>query len=212
MLFIVIVLLAAIMVGYLAGGGLERLGELRLRRRWLLLLAALGQFVGAVLGPPAYGVGLGLSAVLAATFLVVNRGVHGTALVALGLGANAVVVGLNGSMPVSADASGRAGVSTQSLLRADDPRHELANDDTRLRLLGDVIPVPLPGRPQVVSPGDVLIAAGLAELVVVGMTRGAGVARLSQPTTARENAMAKRGRKRRARKKNAANHGKRPNA
>jgi hypothetical protein len=210
-LLVVVVLLGAIAVGYLAGGLLERLGELSLRRRWLLLLAGLAQLLGVVAGPPAYGMGLGLSALLAGGFVLVNRGVHGMGLVALGLGANALVVGVNGAMPVSADASGRAGVTTQSLLRGEDPRHELAGDDTRLRTLGDVVPVPLPWRPQVVSPGDLVIAAGLAELVVVGMTRGAGVAPLSEPT-AKENAMAKRGRKRRARKKNAANHGKRPNA
>ena len=39
-------------------------------------------------------------------------------------------------------------------------------------LLGDVVPVLLPLRPEVVSPGDVLVASGLAQLVVVGMRAG----------------------------------------
>ena len=50
-----------------------------------------------------------------------------------------------------------------------DARHEIAGIGTRLRWLGDIVPVPLPVRPEVVSPGDVLVAAGLAELVVLGM-------------------------------------------
>jgi hypothetical protein len=74
-------------------------------------------------------------------------------------------------MPVSADASGKAGVTTQDLLAGTDPRHELADDGTRLRALGDVVPVLLPVHPEVVSPGDVLVAAGLAQLVVLGMRR-----------------------------------------
>jgi hypothetical protein len=97
--------------------------------------------------------------------------VRGTGLVAVGLLANALVVGLNGAMPVSDAALGRAGVSTQDIVSGEDPRHELAGQGTRLRSVGDVIPVALPLRPEVVSPGDVLVAAGLAQLVVVGMRR-----------------------------------------
>jgi hypothetical protein len=91
-----------------------------------------------------------------------------------------------------------------------DRRHELEGPRTRLRPLGDVIPVPLPLRPEVVSPGDVLVAAGLGQLVVLGM-RSPGCATLESVVT-RRSTMAKRGRKRRGRKKNPANHGKRPNA
>jgi hypothetical protein len=169
--FAVVVLLAAVVVGYARGGDLGRLGELALRHGALVVLAFLAQVVGTVLGGAAYPVGLAVSAVLVAVFLAYNRGVRGSGLVALGLLSNALVVGLNGAMPVSADASGRAGISTQELLAGTDQRHELAGPATRLGLLGDVIPVLLPRRPEVVSVGDVLVAAGLAELVVVGMTR-----------------------------------------
>jgi hypothetical protein len=100
--------------------------------------------------------------------------VRGTGLVTLGLAANALVVLLNGAMPVSAHALARAQLSTQDLLAGQDPRHELADAGSALRPLGDVIPVLLPWHPEVVSPGDVLVAAGLAQLVVVGMRRPAG--------------------------------------
>jgi hypothetical protein len=75
-------------------------------------------------------------------------------------------------MPVSVDAAGRAGTTTQHILIGDDPRHEIADHRTRLRFLGDVIPVRTPWRPEVVSPGDVLLAAGIAQLVLIGMRTG----------------------------------------
>ena len=168
-LFAIVVLLVALGIGYAAGGSLERLGGVPLRRGRMVVAAVLVQLAGAIVGGPAYPLGLVLSVLLVAWFLTHNRGVRGTGLVALGLLGNAVVVGLNGAMPVSADASGRARISTQDILSGDDPRHELAGPDTRLRELGDVIPVLLPWHPEVVSVGDVLVAAGLAELVVVGM-------------------------------------------
>ena len=171
MLFAVAALLCAVGIGYATGGSLDRLGSLHLRKgRWVLAAVAV-QLFGAVVGGPLYPVGLGVSALLVALFLAHNRGVRGTGLVALGLLANALVVGLNGAMPVSADALGRAGLSTQDLLAGEDPRHELATDGTHLRLIGDVIPVLLPVHPEVVSVGDVLVAAGLAQLVVLGMRR-----------------------------------------
>jgi hypothetical protein len=170
--FAVVVLLVALVVGYGAGGSLDRLGSLPLRRGRLVVAAVLAQLGGGLIGGPAYPVGLVISASLVAVFLAHNRGVRGTGLVALGLMANALVVGLNGAMPVSSDASGRAGITTQDILSGADPRHELASASTRLRLIGDVIPVLLPVHPEVVSLGDVLVAAGLAQLVVIGMTRG----------------------------------------
>lgn len=169
MVLVVVVLLAALVVATLRGGRLSRLGKLPLRRTWLVPVALALQVLGALKGGPAYPLGLVASLALVGTFLALNRRIRGTAMVALGLLANAVVVGLNGAMPVSLDATGRAGVTTHDIARGQDPRHEVAGPGTRLRLLGDVIPVLLPGHPEVVSPGDVLIAAGLAELVVVGM-------------------------------------------
>jgi len=168
---VVCVLLAGLLLGWLTGGSLDQLGGVPLRRRRLVLLALVTQALGSVVGGPAYPLGLLVSALLVAAFLATNRGIRGTGLVALGLLANAVVVGLNGAMPVSEVAAGRAGVSTQDLLTGDDSRHTVSGAQTRLPWLGDVIAVPLPLRPEVVSIGDVLVAAGLAQLVVLGMRR-----------------------------------------
>jgi hypothetical protein len=185
---VLVVLAVALAVGWARGGSLDRLGSLPLRGRRLVVAALLVQLVGTVVGGPFYPLGLALSAGLVVAFLARNRGIRGTGLVALGLLANALVVGLNGAMPVSADAAARAGVGVQDLLVGADARHEPAGPGTRLRRLGDVVPVPLPLRPEVVSPGDVLVAAGLGQLVTLGML-GAG---------ATASALGRQGRPRRA--------------
>ena len=172
MSLVVVVLAVALAVGWTRGGSLTRLGSLPLRRRRLVVAALIAQLGGSVIGGPFHPLGLLLSAGLVVAFLSLNRGIRGTGLVALGLLANALVVVANGAMPVSADAAGRAGIGTQDLLTGADPRHEIEDADTRLAVLGDRIPVPLPLRPEVVSLGDVLVAAGLGQLVAMGMTAG----------------------------------------
>jgi hypothetical protein len=169
----------AAVVAMLAGG---RGGAFPARfRRLPLLLAAAGvQLVAALaLGgrPAAYAAGLAVSAALAAGFVAANVRVPGVPLVGLGLLLNAAVVGLNGAMPVSARALERAGVSAAQPI---DGRHETLSDDTRLGLLGDVIPLPLPFHREVVSPGDVLVAAGVG-LLVLGALYGAGQQGASAP-------------------------------
>jgi hypothetical protein len=168
-LFALVVLLGALVLGWARGGSLDRLGHLPLRWKRLVVAALLLQLLGGLSGGWRYPAGLALSALLVAVFLVLNRGVRGTGLVAAGLLLNALVVGLNGAMPVSGDAMGRARLSTQDILSGADPRHELLGPDTRLGLISDRIPVYLPGHAEIVSAGDVMVAAGLAELVVVGM-------------------------------------------
>jgi hypothetical protein len=167
-----VALLVAMIIGWLSGGSMERLGTMSLRSRRLVYGAFAAQAIGTVVGGPFYPVGLLISAGLVTWFLTRNRGVRGTGLIATGLLCNALVVGLNGAMPVSVDAAGRAGTTTQHILIGDDPRHEIADHRTRLRFLGDVIPVRTPWRPEVVSPGDVLLAAGIAQLVLIGMRTG----------------------------------------
>ena len=172
MALVLVTLLVAVAIGWARGGSLDRLGALRLRSRRLLVLAFAAQLGGTVVGGPFHPLGLAASGALVVAFLLHNRGVRGTGLLALGLLTNAVVVLANGAMPVSTSAAGRAGATTQPILNGSDRRHEIAGATTRLPWLGDVVPLPLPVRPEVVSPGDVLVAAGAAQLVVVGMAPG----------------------------------------
>lgn len=182
MSFVAVVLVVALLLGWARGGSLDQLGRLHLRRRRLVVAALLVQLAGTVIGGPFYAVGLIVSTTLVLVFLLRNKSAVGTGLVAAGLFANLLVVGANGAMPVSTDAAGRAGISVQSLLSGAGSRHTLSGEGTRLRWLGDVVPVPLPLRPEIVSAGDVLIASGLGELVVAAML-GAGAATAAESLT-----------------------------
>jgi hypothetical protein len=165
---VILVLVAAVAVGLAAGGPVGSKEEPV--RGWpLLLLAVLAQAGGALFGVPGYRVGLVLSAALAGGFLAANRRLAGVPLVTLGLLLNALVVTANAAMPVSRYAAARAGVDFATAVPAGDPRHEAADRRTRLAALGDVVPLPLPPRREVVSPGDCLLAAGLALLVLRGV-------------------------------------------
>lgn len=172
----VVVLVLAVGVAIALGGRWHRLATLHLTGRRFVVAAVVAQAGGAMVGVlgvgdprRAYVIGLAVSAACALVFLARNRQVHGIALVTFGLVTNALVVAANGAMPVSIVAAYHARVPIAAIAAGTDARHDIAGVGTRLRWLGDVIPVPLPGRPEVVSPGDVLVAAGLAELVVLGM-------------------------------------------
>ena len=174
----IVTLVGAIAVGFALGGSWSRLTQLQLRWRGFVIAAVVVQGGGAMLGlvgaadpRRSYVVGLAASAMCAAAFCARNLRVAGVPLVTLGLALNALVVGLNGAMPVSIDAAFRAGVPTGDIAAGFDARHEITGAETVLSGLGDVIAVPLPLRPEVVSPGDVLVAAGLGELLVMGMLR-----------------------------------------
>src|SRR5690606_17846362 len=93
---------------------------------------------------------------------------EGAALVAAGLLANAAVMFANGAVPVSTDAAVRAGAEPAAVAAAGN--NIAAGPDTRLPWLGKIIPVAFPPRPEVVSPGDIAIAAGLAAAVSTGLT------------------------------------------
>jgi hypothetical protein len=175
---VIAVLVGALVVGRASGGSLVRLAAIPMRRRRLVVAAVAVQVLGVVLAVSlaggsgtAYAATLAASAAFVLAFVVLNRRLPGMVLVAAGLVLNAAVVAANGAMPVSLVAAARAGVDTRAIALGSDPRHVLAGERTRWNPIGDVVPVPLPWQAEVVSPGDVLIAAGLAELISVGMRR-----------------------------------------
>ena len=167
MVLVLLVAALAATVAVLTGGA--RLARLRLRAVRLLVAAAAVQIGVSTLAPgsgPARGVALGVTVLLVGLFALGNRRVIGTPLIVAGLLLNVTVVVANGAMPVSLTAAERAGLHPADLeLRADTLR-EPVTDSTRLRFFGDVVPLALPLRPQVVSPGDVLVAAGVGLLLV----------------------------------------------
>jgi hypothetical protein len=183
---IVLVLVGAVAIGWLRGGSFDRLAQLPMQQGWLVVAAAALTALGAnggQLGLPSQPTYVGCTvaaAGLVVLFVVRNRTLVGVPLMAVGFALNAVVIVANGAMPVSQEAAAYAGVEIDAILAGDDARHELLDDRTRLRLLADVIAVPLPGplsgRSNVVSAGDVVLAAGIGHLVAAGMM-GNGVRR-----------------------------------
>lgn len=157
-----------VLAGWLLGGSLQRLSAMHLAGwRWLLGALAVQLVGGVALRGVAYAVSLALSLALAAIFLARNPALAGRGLLIVGLALNAAAIVANGAMPVSLRAEARAGIPTGRLL--DDPRHTIDGPDTVLRALTDQVPLPLPLEPQVLSIGDVLVAAGAGLLLCQGM-------------------------------------------
>ena len=176
MTVILVVILVACLVGVARGGSFHTLSMLHLRAWPLVFAAVLAQAAGAFSrSGVAYVLGMVVSAALVTVFVVRNRALPGMALVALGFVLNALVVTANGAMPVSQEAADRVGFSTVRLYQHVDAKHEIVDSETRLEPLADVIPVPLPGPlsrgSNVVSAGDVVLAAGIGVLVVNAMVR-----------------------------------------
>lgn len=162
---------AGVMVGYARGGGLARLITLRPRRNRLLVTAIGLHAFGVLAGwlwEPLLPVLVSLSWAVLAYYAWMNRPIPGTILIAVGLAANAAVLLANGAMPVSDTAAARAGADQAVILASGD--HEPEDPHTRLAWLGKVVPVAFPPRPEVVTPGDVSVAAGIAVLLGMGLT------------------------------------------
>ncbi len=109
----VLVVLTAV-YSRLRGGSFESLANTRFRMSWLLF-AGLGVQLAADLTAPEWLEGGGGLAVIivtnlaVATFLFLNRTYAGTALAALGLVLNVLVISANGAMPVNPRAVKRRG-------------------------------------------------------------------------------------------------------
>ncbi|TDE14953.1 DUF5317 domain-containing protein [Jiangella asiatica] len=178
--------------GYARGGRLRRLAAAPpVRSR--LILTALGLYAlgvgGSWVWEPLLPALTALCWFTLGFYAWLNRGHHGARLVALGLAANGLVIMLNGAMPVSATAQERAGVSPTVAEEApeDNGRIAATGDRTALPWLGKVVPVAFPPRPEVVSPGDIAVAAGCAAALATGMTgRRAVTAGAKRPAAPRE--------------------------
>ena len=98
---------------------------------------------------------------------------YGLGLIGAGVVLNAIVMALNGGMPVSQFALAAAGFpKTMNVAEGHFYKHIAMTDLTRLRMLGDIIPFHLAR--TVLSPGDLLMLMGIA---VVSWTATARPAR-----------------------------------
>ncbi len=160
-------------IGFLLGGRLRYLSDLKIEWAPLALVGLALQFVT---GPGATVplVCLYLSFALLIVFTIKNIRVFGFSLILAGVLCNLLVIGINGGMPVSKHAL-RASDQGQFLGDLENnpyPKHHLATDDDLLRFLGDAIPVPSPVE-QAISVGDILTYGGVG-VVIVGAMRKPG--------------------------------------
>jgi Family of unknown function (DUF5317) len=168
---IFIIVVVAIVVGFLARGSLRPFERLTVHR-WGMALAGLALQVV----PLPHGVNraevtavMVVSYALLIAFLWVNRQLPAVPIVLVGLSLNLLVIAPNAGMPVSASAVRAAGGTVADVPPAGtaDKHHLMSNRDV-LRPLGDVIPGP-PPLGVVLSVGDLLLYAGVAIFVVMVM-------------------------------------------
>jgi hypothetical protein len=170
-MFILYAIAAGVLMGYLLGGRLDRLADLRIRF-WPVALAGLvvqivlftdaGSTIAGDLAPAVY-----LGSTLAVLGVVLaNLRVPGLVLVAVGALSNLIAIVANGGrMP--ADPAALA-----SLGETDGPgfSNSVADADPVLRPLTDIFAMPawMPFA-NVFSIGDVLIGIGIAVAIAAGM-------------------------------------------
>jgi DHA3 family macrolide efflux protein-like MFS transporter len=172
----------ALIAGALAGGGLPRLADLRLRWIWILGLALLLRFGAGIAQQIAPEARLPLGAAFIAAYGLIfiwlwgNWRVPGLQVAAVGIGLNTLAVTLNGGqMPIWSAAFTAAGFLPNAL--ANDPFHfvlsagSVADFVKSGGIFGDVLPIPIPVIRDVVSIGDVLLAVGIFWAIVYSMTR-----------------------------------------
>jgi len=170
-MFILYAVPIGLLIGFLLGGRLDRLADLRFHWAWLaivglivqvLLFSPLFEDVIGDLGPPIYV--LSTAAVLVAVLR--NWRLPGLAIVAIGAASNLLAIVANGGvMPASPEAIASLGW---------DPEAGFSNSvvmaDPALWPLTDIFALPswLPAA-NVFSIGDVLIGVGVAVVIALGM-------------------------------------------
>jgi hypothetical protein len=173
-MFILYAIPLGIALGYLLGGRLEHLGEIRFRWGWLAIAGLLVQvvlFSGALDGMVGDELGAAIYVGSTAAVLVAvlrNLSLPGMVLVALGAASNlAAIVANGGVMPTTEAALAAAGL---------DPADGFSNSavlaDPALAPLTDLFALP-PWLPfaNVFSIGDVLLGVGVAVVIALGMRR-----------------------------------------
>jgi uncharacterized protein DUF5317 len=183
MLLVVIAILGGAVVGFALGGRLRRLGELRLSWWPLAFLGLALQLLPIPLDSPgathATAVGLLIASYLTLlVFLVRNLRVPGIPIIAVGFALNALVIGVNGGMPVRDGAlRTAAGSRYERTLRRltieGGAKHHLQRPGDDLVLLSDVIPVGAPVR-EVLSIGDLVWLLGSGWVIAAAMSPRGG--------------------------------------
>jgi hypothetical protein len=170
------VIAAALVIAVLIGGDVRRLSQLRIRHIELLLAAFAVKIAVALLGtlhsPIAVTVARPLNVIGAVLLLAVvwfNRRIPGALLFGAGLTLNLVVIlAFGGRMPVLLPHNADPNSAVLALLRGGlDPLHVALDHPQGLWFIGDILTIPsIGGHSSLVSIGDLLMAAGVAWLII----------------------------------------------
>lgn len=170
------VIAGALAVAVLVGGDIRRLSHIRVNRPEFLIAAFVAKVVVALLGTThsqfAINTARPLNIVGAILLLLVvwfNRQVPGALLFGIGLGLNLLVItSFGGRMPVILPRNVDPNSAMLVLLKSGlDPLHVWLQHPTGLWFIGDIFTVPgIAGHSSLVSIGDLLMAAGIAWLII----------------------------------------------
>ena len=159
-------LVAGAVIGLATGGRPRFVVQHKIRAAWLVVIGFGLQVVSGRIDH----VTLATLAVLMGTvsllaFAVLNPSLTGIGVVAVGVAANALVIGLNDGMPVHPAAVVAAGIASPAQVPALDygTRHRQEQPSDRLQFLDDRIPLPV--FHEVLSFGDLILAVGVADAV-----------------------------------------------
>lgn len=151
-------------LGYATGGSVRSIPSPSPRQAAVLMVA----YVAQVLVRGVFGAGHAIwwawSAIGAtlAVLLWMTATMSGMRLASAGVALNAIVVLLNGGMPVAAALGSRGGAGIQRF-------YMLNSRGAAAPVLADVIPLRALGQTIMLSPGDVLLAVGVCAYIYNGM-------------------------------------------
>lgn len=151
----------SILVGWIRGGKLTNLTEIRVRLWGLLPTGFLLLAASAFLSTDQHQLAVALilvSYLPLLLFVWLNREMTGIWIAGMGILMNFTVIVLNAGMPVLEEAVRIAGGGENLVLGA---KHVLLTEETLMPFLGDIIPLPA----AVISLGDVFLAIGIATFV-----------------------------------------------
>jgi hypothetical protein len=170
------VIAAALAIAVLIGGDVRRLSQLRIRHIEMLLAAFAVKVAVALLGTTHSQVAVTIArplnvigAVLLLAVVWFNRRIPGAMLFGAGLTLNLIVIlAFGGRMPVLLPHDADPNSPVLALLKGGlDPLHVALEHPQGLWFIGDIFTIPsIGGHSSLVSIGDLLMAAGVAWLII----------------------------------------------
>lgn len=162
---------------------LSALGQISYRGGWITMVLIIGLFflqAALVIYVPGQSlwqiIVLNASQITLVLLFLLNHHVPGAKLFALGIALNALVMLANGGwMPLTPEMSHFVHPDRPVVEQQTRPSNSknilLPRSETNLWILADIIPITLPWRRTAVSPGDILLVVGVAQLIFQATAR-----------------------------------------